>query len=179
MRHVTGLGSILILAATMLACAAEAAQEAPTPAALAGLPAPIAAWAAAWEAGDVDGILAAYADDAVLEDVAFGEVFQGKDEIRSYLERQIAASDDISVVTTTAFADDDWVATEWTLTGTYTGQLPGLPPGQGQQIVIRGAGILELEDGLIRADREYWDAYAFLVAAGALPAPEGAETPAA
>ncbi len=38
-------------------------------------------------------------------------------------------------------------------------------------VTVRGTSILELEGGKIRADREYWDAHAFLVQAGALPVP--------
>ena len=64
-------------------------------------------------------------------------------------------------------------------TGTYFGQFPGLPPGRGQSVTIRGTSILQLEDGKIREDREYWDAHALLAAVGAVPGPEAAATPAA
>ena len=178
MHRVVGPVSVIALAALFLAGAVATAQEAsPTPA-LDSLPAPLATWVTAWETGDVEGILAAYTDDAVLEDVALGTVARGKDEIRAYVEGQFAASSDLSIRTTSIFVAGDWAANEWTLTGTYTGQIPGLPPGAGQSITVRGAGILELEGDKIRVDREYWDAYAFLVAAGALPAPEADGTPA-
>ena len=64
------------------------------------------------------------------------------------------------------------------MTGTYTGQFPGLPPGAGQVIRFEGASILELDGDRIRADREYWDSYGLLVAVGALPAPGAEATPA-
>jgi hypothetical protein len=68
-------------------------------------------------------------------------------------------------------------AIEYVVTGTYTGQFPGLPPGGGQPFTIRAVSILELDRSTIRAEREYYDVYAFLVAIEALPAPAAAGTP--
>lgn len=104
-------------------------------------------------------------------------VTHGQEELRAHVEGLKAAFPNFSLVVSNGFVAGDWAAAEWVVTGTYSGQFPGLPAGSGQSITIHGSSILELEDGKIRADREYWDAYAFLVAAGALPAPEAAATP--
>jgi steroid delta-isomerase-like uncharacterized protein len=178
MRHVVVVISILALAAALLT-GAVVAQEASPAAEAVAVPEPLTAWAAAWETGDVEGILAAYTDDATYEEVALGIVTEGQDELRTHIEGLFGAAPDLSLVVTEAVVSGDRAAVEWIATATYTGQMAGLPPGSGQPFTLRGASILELEGDRIRADREYWDAYGFLIAVGALPAPEAAATPAA
>jgi steroid delta-isomerase-like uncharacterized protein len=177
MGRLSVLVSVLALAAVLVAGTALTSAQDASPAALpAGLPPPLADWAAAWAAGDVEGILAAYTDDAVYEEVPIGVVTRGQDELRAHLEELKAAFPDLSVMATSGFVAGDRAAVEWTATGTYSGQFPDLPPGAGQTVTFRGASIVELEGDKIAADREYWDAYAFLVQVGALPAP-GTPTP--
>jgi steroid delta-isomerase-like uncharacterized protein len=179
MRRLVGLISLFTLVAALIGGAAGTAQEA-SPAASSGeIPEELAAWAAAWAAADTEAILATYTADAVFEEVPIGVVTHGQDELRAHIEGLKAAFPDFSLVVSNGFVADDWAAAEWVVSGTYSGQFPGMPPGAGQSISIRGSSILALEDGKISADREYWDAYGFLVAAGALPAPEAAATPAA
>ena len=177
MRRVSILVSVLVLAAVVVGgTALAAAQDASPAASPAALPPPLDAWAAAWAVGDVEGVLAAFTDDAVFEEVPIGVVTHGQDELRAHLEGLKAAFPDLSMVVTGGFVAGDRAAAEWTFTGTYAGQFPGLPPGTGQTVTVRGASILELEGDLIRAARDYWDAYSFLVQVGALPAP-GTPTP--
>jgi steroid delta-isomerase-like uncharacterized protein len=179
MRRLSILASVLAVVAVLGADAAvTAAQEATPAAAPPVLPPPLAAWAAAFAAFDVEGILAAYTDDAVFEEVPLNIVAHGQDELRAYLEAVKAAFPDVSLVVISGFVAGDRAAAEFTLTATYRGQFPGFPPGAGQNIAIRGASVLELEGDKIRADREYWDASAFLVAIGALM-PPGAPGPSA
>jgi steroid delta-isomerase-like uncharacterized protein len=174
MRRLAAPISIIALTVVLLSRAVVVAHEA-TPA---PVPEPLTALATAWEAGDLESILAAYTEDATYENVPFGVVIHGKEELRAYLEEQFAAFPDLSVVPTRAFIADDWATLEWTVTGTYTGQLPGLPPGAGQSITFRSVAIVELEGDKVRAHREYPDAYGFLRQIGAPPVPEVAGTPA-
>ncbi|MBV9544640.1 MAG: nuclear transport factor 2 family protein [Chloroflexi bacterium] len=43
-------------------------------------------WAQTWSSHDVESLLALHTDDAVVEDVARGAVFHGKDELRAFAE---------------------------------------------------------------------------------------------
>jgi steroid delta-isomerase-like uncharacterized protein len=176
MRRLVVSVSVLTLV-VVLSTGAVVAQEASPAASPAAIPEPLAAWAAAFAAADPEGIVAAYTDDAVFEEVPIGVVTHGQDELRAYLA-QLKAAFGFSQVVTDAFVAGDWAAAEWVFTGTYSGQFPGLPPGMGQRVTIRGTSILQLEGGKIREDREYWDAHALLVAVGAVPAPQAAATPA-
>jgi steroid delta-isomerase-like uncharacterized protein len=172
MSRLSVLVSVLALASALVAATALAAAQNASPAASpAAVPSELADWAAAWAVGDVEGVLAAFTDDADFEEVPIGVVTHGQDELRAHLEGLKAAFPDISIVVTDGFVAGDRAAAEWTFTGTYSGQFPGLPPGAGQTGTVRGASILELEGGKVRADREYWDAHAFLVQSGELPAP--------
>ena len=177
MRRLVVSVSILTLAVALLT-GAVVAQEASPAASPAAIPEPLAAWAAAWEVADTDAILATFTEDAVFEEVPIGVVTRGHDELRAHIGGLKTAFPDFALVVTDAFVAGDWAAAEWVVTGTYSGQFPGLPAGTGQSVTIRGSSILELEGGKIREDREYWDAYAFLIAVGALSAPEAAATPA-
>lgn len=168
MRRLVVSVSILTLAVALLTGAAVA-QEASPAASPAAFPEPLAAWAAAWEAADTEAILATYTEDAVFEDVPIGVVTHGQVELRAHIEGLKAAFPDFSLVVTDAFVAGDWAAAEWMVTGTYSGEFPGMPAGMGQSVTLRGSSILELEGDKIRADREYWDAYGFLVAVGACP----------
>ena len=136
------------------------------------LPPPLDAWDAAWASGDVEAILATYTDDVVFEEVPFNLVVRGQDELRAHLENLYAAFPDIRFAATGAtFVAGDQAAVEWTATGTYTGQIAGMPPGDGQTVTFRGASILEVAGSQIRVEREYYDAASLLAQLGALPGP--------
>jgi len=44
-------------------------------------------WAVAWSSKDPERVLALFVDDCVFEDVTFGVVARGKEELRSFVER--------------------------------------------------------------------------------------------
>jgi steroid delta-isomerase-like uncharacterized protein len=170
-RIVAGL-SVLVLAAVLIVSAnISAAQEASPAAPPATLPPPLAEWAAAYSSGDADRLLALYTDDALWEEVAIGLAAHGQDEIRAHLDRLFTAVPDFTVDVNNGFVAGDQAVVEWVISGTYSADFPGLPPAAGQHFSLRGASVFELTDGKIRRYTEYWDAYAFLVQLGALPAP--------
>src|SRR5687768_7174515 len=146
--------------AVPLGAGAQDADPAATPLALPPL---LIEWEAAMATHDPDRILALYADDAVWEEVPLNLVARGQAEIRAHLERVFAATPDIAYDVTGGFAAGDRAAAEWTITGTLTGDFPGLPPGTGQAFAVRGVSLFELADGRIARYAEYWDAYVFLV----------------
>ncbi len=151
--------------------AARAQDATPT------LPPILAAYEAAWNAGDDGSTLAAlFAEDGSFEDVPFGMTYQGREQIAAYAAVNFAASSDLSIPTVAGFATETWAANEWIYRGTYTGQFPGLPPGKGQSYSFRGAHILELRDGMITRVRAYYDLYTILVQTGAAPSPGGTPT---
>jgi steroid delta-isomerase-like uncharacterized protein len=127
-------------------------------------PAPVDAWAAAWAERDPAKIAALYAEDAVLsEAVIDGDRREGRAAIEEWLEANFAGFPDLALAPRSVFVspDGDAAAIEWTYTGTYTGQIPGLPPGNGLTISIPGASVLHYRDGLIVEDTMYYDRATF------------------
>jgi steroid delta-isomerase-like uncharacterized protein len=175
--HLFALGCVLALVLDVGAPLATAAQQASPAATPAALPPPLAEWLAAFNSGDADRLLALFPDDGLWEELAIGLAARGPDEIRAHLERLFTAAPDIGYAVTSSIVSGDRAVVEWIVTGTYQADFPGLPPAAGQPFSFRGASVFEMTDGKIRRYTEYWDAYAFLVQLGALPAPEAAATP--
>jgi steroid delta-isomerase-like uncharacterized protein len=171
------LGTGGVAAALAVRGLSGAAQAATSPGAT-DLPPVVQEFVAAFEAFDVDRIVATLAEDVVLEEVPVGVVREGRDTFRAYLEGFFAAFSDATLHYTTVFAAEAWAAGEWLFSGRYTGQLPDLPSGTGQQLTIRGADVLALADGQIRSGREYYDLFSLLTQVGVLPPPAAATPPA-
>jgi steroid delta-isomerase-like uncharacterized protein len=131
-------------------------------------------WAMAWssaEHNDPERVLALFADDCVFEDVTFGVVARGKEELRSFVNGAFAACPDFTYGVTSRFAARHWAAIEWVMSGTHTGDFPGMPATGKRFSSVRGASILELEAGKIRRESDYWDAATFMKQVGLLPSP--------
>jgi uncharacterized protein (TIGR02246 family) len=155
---------------------AGAAQTA-TPVAMAALPPPLARFVAAMEAADSEQLAASYAPDGVLDEVGFGQTFPGREAIRADEAEFLAGFQAVTIRVTDAFATGDHGAVEWTFAGTYTGQLPGMPAGQGQRVQFRGASLLHFTPDGITQHRQFFDADTILVQLGALPGPASGGIP--
>jgi len=74
------------------------------------------AWATAWSsndsAKDPERVLALFVDDCVFEDVTFGVVARGKEEICSFAIRASAAVPDFKYGVTRRFATKQWAVME-------------------------------------------------------------------
>jgi steroid delta-isomerase-like uncharacterized protein len=130
-------------------------------------------WNAGWESTNPEQIAAAYAEDAVVEVVPFNITLPGRQAILDYFTAYFDAFTEPNPRFTLAFATTDNAAAEWTFQGQYTGQLQGLPLGEGQPVSIRGVNILTLRDDQIVEEHIYTDLAAILGQLGLLPAAPG------
>jgi steroid delta-isomerase-like uncharacterized protein len=129
-------------------------------------------WAIAWssnDSNDPERVLALFVDDCVFEDVTFGVVARGKEELRSFVEGAFAAVPDFKYRLTSRFATSQWAAVEWVMSGTHKGDFPGIPATGRRFSSVRGSTILELEAGKIRRESDYWDAATLMKQVGLLP----------
>ncbi len=129
-------------------------------------------WATAWsssDSGDPEDVLALFADDCIFEDVTFGVVAHGKEELRAFANRAFAAVPDFSYGLQSSFATTKWAVIEWVMSGTHRGDFPGIPATGERFSAVRGSTILELEAGKIRRESDYWDAATFMKQVGLLP----------
>lgn len=111
-------------------------------------------WKAA-ETQDLDGGMAAVADDMVLEDVATEQVARGKDEFRKMGEEWYGATD-YSLKVEKLIISGDTFAAEWSVKGRMV-KAYGPWAGNGQEFRMRGASVGQVRDGLVVRCSDYWN----------------------
>ena len=106
---------------------------------------------AAFDAHDLDAILAHFADDAVFEGPRgkdpWGTRFVGKEAVREGFAARFSGIPDVRYRDEGAFVDGDRGASEWTLSGTTT---------SGEPIEVRGCDLWTIRDGKIVKKDSFW-----------------------
>ncbi|MCC7414234.1 MAG: nuclear transport factor 2 family protein [Gammaproteobacteria bacterium] len=111
----------------------------------------------AWNGRDVDTVLALFSDDCEYEDVALGQTWRGKSELRKFVRDDVFGNiPDFTYVVKNRFATREWAAIEYELSGTPRRD-PAGNPLPGKRFTVRGSSILELRDSRIRRNSDYWD----------------------
>lgn len=155
------LGCVLALI-LLTGASAVVAQEA-TPAAS---PSILQAYGEAWSSGDAASVGALYTEDAVRDDVPTGTVTEGRAAIEQLAAALFASDDNVRLEVTGGFVGETWAVVEWTFSGVH--------PATGREVTFRGASVLELNDGLVKNERDYYDLPEMLAqidAAAATPTP--------
>jgi steroid delta-isomerase-like uncharacterized protein len=130
-------------------------------------------WATAWSSHDTTKVLALFTDDCVYEDVTFGVVNHGKEELRAFADGTFAAIPDFKIELTARFVAGNWAAMEWVMSGTHKGDFPGMPATGKRFSAVWGTTIVELQGGKIRRNSDYWDAATFMRQVSLLPSKWG------
>jgi ketosteroid isomerase-like protein len=107
---------------------------------------------AAFNAHDLDAIMALFADDCVLEtprgDQPWGTRFEGRDAVREGLAQRFRGLPDVHYGDDEHWVCGDHAVSKWLLTGTTT---------DGQQVRVRGCDLLDLDaDGRVLRKDSYW-----------------------
>ena len=112
---------------------------------------------AAFNAGDVDGMLACLADD-VAHHVNEGQVRQGKDKFRAFCEHMNRSySENLTDMVVFEAEGGTRAAAEYTVNGTYLATDPGLPEAKGQTYKLPAGSFFTLRDGLITRVVTYYN----------------------
>lgn len=127
-------------------------------------------WAVGWSTRDIERVVALCTEDCVYEDVPLGVTNHGKEELRAFGQQVFNAFPDFKIELTTQAAAGDWAMLEWTMSGTHQADLPGMP-ATGKSFSVRGATALQLDDGRISRDSDYWDMATLLTQLGLMPPP--------
>jgi steroid delta-isomerase-like uncharacterized protein len=117
-------------------------------------------WAEGWSNHDMERVASVFTDDCIYEDVALGVVNRGKDQLKAFGNGFIAGVPDLKVEVTSRFASGDKAAAEWTMSGTHTGDLPGMP-ATGKTFSLRGASAFQLQGNRVIRCSDYWDLATF------------------
>ena len=147
MRHRALVSIIVTLAIVLLASPSVLQAQEATPSAAGS--AILTAYGAAWSSGDAAQVAALYTEDAVREDVPTGTTSRGRAEIESFARGLFETDADVRLVVTDGFVGETWAVVEWTFTG--------LRQETGGEVTFRGVSVLELEDGLISRESDYYD----------------------
>lgn len=125
-------------------------------------------WAAGWSTQDIERVILVCTDQCVYEDVPLGVVNHGNQELRAFGKQVFDAFPDFNIELATRVAAGDWAMLEWTMSGTHQGDLPDMP-ATGKPFSVRGATTLQLEDGRISRNSDYWDMATLLTQLGLMP----------
>ena len=126
-----------------------------------------------YNAGDLDGVMGLYADDAVQ--LMPDGTFVGRGPIKDRLAKELDAFSNIAHRYVSYVEQDDAFADEWIFVGTHTGPLV-LPdgtelPATGTRVEMPGMEFVKVRDGKIVVDNLYYDNLAIAAQFGLLARP--------
>jgi steroid delta-isomerase-like uncharacterized protein len=131
----------------------------------------------AWNAHDIEAILAQLHDDVVWTDPTLTEPAQGKEAVRKELKNNFTAFPDFHLPTEDFEVYVDATTQTglaiWSFTGTMTGPLDTGVPATGRSVRIRGANQSRYRDGLISEFTQFYDTYDLMEQMGMVPRANG------
>lgn len=92
------------------------------------------------------------------------------EDLKNRHRAQLAAMPDCQLTLEDLVAEEDRVAYRWTMSGTQTGSLRGIPP-TGKYAVMTGMTIMQVADGKIVAGWHNYDMLGLMQQLGLIPAP--------
>jgi steroid delta-isomerase-like uncharacterized protein len=124
----------------------------------------------AWNAHDLDAIMAMHAPDMVFENHTAGESAVGE-EARGHIGSIFETWPDIGFATRRLYVRDDLVVQEWTATATHAnvmrrGDLVAEPTGKA--VTWDGLDVIPFQEGLIKRKDVYSDSVSILRQVGLL-----------
>lgn len=113
----------------------------------------------AFNARDIEKVMASLTPDLELVDITTGQTFHGPDGFMQWVQPFAAAAPDTTATVTNVIASGDWVFTEHTGRGTHAAPLP-TPTGDlvpmGGLLELKFAEVFQVRDGKISLLRAYW-----------------------
>ena len=122
-------------------------------------------FAKAFNARDVDGLLACFTERASYTDNFYGE-HRGREGLRAMFERMFREGGDYAWQMDTIVETPASAAAEWTFSYVVT---DAVPRSAGRKVRFRGMSVFELDAGRIARYREYFDTGVALVQLGFAP----------
>ena len=123
-------------------------------------------WIAAWNSHSPDKMIPLFTADVFYEDVAFAEVSHGAGEFRKFAASEFEGVPDLELKLLRASIRDGHGTIEWIFTGTDKGVF-----NTGKKFSVRGVSVIDLRDGKISRNLDFYDAATIMRQIGLLPAP--------
>jgi steroid delta-isomerase-like uncharacterized protein len=121
-------------------------------------------WIAGWNSHNPDKILALFTDDIFYEDVAFGEISHGQAEVRKFFLSELEGVPDLELKLMRADIHDGHGTIEWTFSGTDKDVFK-----TGKKFSVRGVSVIDMRDGKIFRNVDYYDVATIMRQVGVLP----------
>ncbi|MGZ5332571.1 MAG: ester cyclase, partial [Solirubrobacterales bacterium] len=125
----------------------------------------------AWNAHDLDAIMAMHAPDMVFANHTAGESASG-DEVRDHIGSIFKSWPDIRFETERLYVRDGVVTQEWTATATHSEEMTRgniVAPPTGKTVTWEGVDVIPFEDGKVKRKDVYSDSVSILRQVGLLP----------
>jgi steroid delta-isomerase-like uncharacterized protein len=157
-----------LTAALLLAMLVSSATAAPPADKSAGDPdAAIAEkWIAAWNSHSPDKMIPLFTADIFYEDVAFGEVSHSSAELRKFAASEFEGVPDLELKLLRANIHGGHGTIEWTFSGTDKGVF-----NTGKKFSVRGVSVIDVRDGKISRNLDFYDTATLMRQVGLLPTP--------
>jgi steroid delta-isomerase-like uncharacterized protein len=123
-------------------------------------------WIAAWNSHNPDQMLPVFTDDVFYEDVAFGEVSHGSAELRKFAASEFEGIPDLALKLDRANIHKGHGTIEWTFSGTDKGVYK-----TGKKFSVRGVSVIDMRDGKISRNLDFYDVATIMRQVGVLPTP--------
>ena len=130
----------------------------------------IARYNEAWNAHDLDAIMAMHAPDMVFENHTAGERAEGE-AVREHIGSIFETWPDIAFATRRLYVRDGLVVQEWTATATHANQMRRgdlVAEPTGKTVSWDGLDVIPFEDGLVKRKDVYSDSVSILRQVGLL-----------
>jgi steroid delta-isomerase-like uncharacterized protein len=124
----------------------------------------------AWNAHDLDAIMAMHAPDMVFENHTAGESAQGE-AVRGHIGAIFATWPDIAFAERRLYLRQGLVVQEWTATATHTNEMRRgdlVAEATGREITWDGLDVIPFENGLVKRKDVYSDSVSILTQLGLL-----------
>jgi steroid delta-isomerase-like uncharacterized protein len=119
---------------------------------------------AAWNSHDVEKVIPIFTNDVLYEDVTFGAANHGSAELRKFAASIFEAVPDVKFELVSSTVERGHGTIEWVFTGTDKGLYM-----TGKRFSVRGVSVIDLREGRISRNLDFYDAASIMRQVGLLP----------